>query len=290
MKSSRDENADLTLSVTANKLAIGEIQRLICPYCGGGSSGEVSLRMVRAGQDVTFWRCYRDKCGEHGTVQGGAATKVQRPIQGSSRTVHPLTAPTELLPPRVVKVIEHRYKILPTTISRNHWKWIPARTGLVMPVRNWWGFTIGDQVKALEGVGRPISGPKTVSYPSDSNALWLHFPVGMQWRGGAVWLVEDVISATRIAQAGADAVALMGTYLSQEGAQHLHRLGKRRIFVALDPDTWSKPCPTAVTLASKIALFFDLVRPVHITKDPKDMGHNELTDVLALAYDKGRTQ
>src|SRR3990167_976114 len=48
-------------------LPLGESKRLLCPFCKGGSTGELSLSVKRVESGILY-NCKRASCGKHGIV------------------------------------------------------------------------------------------------------------------------------------------------------------------------------------------------------------------------------
>lgn len=269
-----------TLKIAAAGIEPGKVDRMICPFCDGGSSREVSCRLVRANPVLVFWRCFRDSCGRHGVINDGFVGEVKEPVYKPSEG-NPYLGQMELLPPFVVKYIWKRYDIDPHTITREMWKYNKTTRAIVMPIWNWMGFRLGHFVKAFS---KDVS-QKKMTFWEETDQPKAHFPVSCPREDTDIWIVEDIISATRIAQEGYDAVALLGTYMSPQVAAALRNAGKERLFVALDGDTWGtkKTNPAPVALKKSFGMLFDTIKLLHIgDQDPKDMSLKELHDMLRI--------
>lgn len=266
------------IKLAATALADRQRTRIVCPFCEGGSTEEVSMSITKANPKLLFWRCFRNSCGRHGVISDGFIGEPKEPVH-KGREPTPFLGRTELLPPSVVQFIKSSYGIKPATINREHWKFCTSTKGLVMPIWSWLGYQIGNIVKNYAK-----DSPKVMSYWDKPDAVKACFPLTGPHKGSDLWIVEDIISATRIAQKGYDACALMGTWMPLTLAQHLRAIDKERLFVALDADTWktNERVPAPVRIQKRYQLMFDTVKLVRILHDPKDMNDAELNETLRV--------
>jgi len=104
--------------------------------------------------------------------------------------------------------------------------------------------------------------------------------VNQSWYGdiapASVWLVEDQMSAMRLAAYGERAVALIGTELTQSKVYELQRNFVTRVNIALDADATT----TAFKLAQQWGPAFKECRVTILTADIKDMKLTDIKDML----------
>ena len=107
--------------------------------------------------------------------------------------------------------------------------------------------------------------PKALTYihPDVPRCGWYH-----SGRESIVVIVEDCISAMRIASLGFTAVALLGTYMPPKVIEELLKWKNGRTYIlALDPDAIEKALDIAATYG---AIFPGGLRVVNLQYDPKD--------------------
>jgi hypothetical protein len=94
-----------------------------------------------------------------------------------------------------------------------------------------------------------------------------------------VVVVEDQISALKVAQFGELVACIMGSSFNTDIVRDLapHQL-KGGILLALDPDAQAK----AQNIRLKWGGYFEKCRIVALPADPKDLSENELREALQL--------
>lgn len=174
-----------------------------------------------------WYKCHRDKCGLAGLREGlEPGTNTERPA------FNPRPYPYDLSAPRM-----------------EHWLWdkLDAEPSLMRAA--WLGVYVRrDREEELVWEVRDYDwrsrGHVSRSYPSKRIATWRveegPFVAFFGPRCPRLWIVEDPVSAARIALAGHSALALLGTHLSTDAraelGRYLKRLDKPLVRVALDPD------------------------------------------------------
>lgn len=135
-----------------------------------------------------------------------------------------------------------------------------------MPVRGPTGKARGCVLRRLDGTK-----PKVRSYPDADHPLdapwlaWFHHPALS--RHGPCIVVEDVLSAMRLEQAGHSAVSLLGTDLSEAKALELRRWCPT-VVVALDADAIGRAISHALRHSFEVR---------RLAADFKDMTEEQLT-------------
>lgn len=225
--------------------------------------------MTRAAGGV-WYKCHRDKCGLAGF----------KPDPDQSAPAMPVPFPARPYPFN---------RALP---SPDHWVWdrlaVPfggrtaeraARLGL---------FTRADDTNELVWEVRDYDwsarGHISRVYPDKIVRTWkeLEGP----WTGyvalvrsPVVWVVEDMMSAARVAIEGGNAIALLGTHFSVEAQKELGGYlarfpeGDRKIIVALDPDAAETGARMTRDLTFRLG-YATIFQP--LKSDPKDMDPGEL--------------
>jgi hypothetical protein len=91
-------------------------------------------------------------------------------------------------------------------------------------------------------------------------------------------IVEDQLSAMKVAQAGVRAVALLGNGINVEGVRDICREKPSVVTIALDPGAEG----AAQSLARKWGLYWNRTRVVALEADPKDLPKADLLEELGL--------
>jgi hypothetical protein len=116
-----------------------------------------------------------------------------------------------------------------------------------------------------------------LNYKEILDQPWQHWAYT---KGDRIFVVEDIPSAERLAQAGVGAVALVGTHASDDCVDEMVEVAKGRpIFLALDKDAVGKSFAILDRLSLRARAFVALL-PVDI----KDMTHGELVSWLNGGY------
>ena len=164
-----------------------------------------------------------------------------------------------------------RYSLEPSEISKAGLG--EADTKLYIPVRDKNGKEVGYVLRKLD---KSQAGPKSVLHIDEDCAILSWYPkgYGLDQKSKLV-IVEDQLSAIR-ASTYMDAVALIGTNLSENKVADIIKAKKRRVIIALDKDATGK----AAILVKKYRVLFDSVELLPLDKDLKDMSRDELEDLL----------
>lgn len=254
-----NERAWLTLE--GANLDVGDSARVLCPFCKGGTTGEVSFVITRTDRGLNG-HCYRATCSNFVYVKDRHTLTGQKGKKFNKRVYQGETYnPSKKLLAR----FNNTYQITPIEAKREGLKYTDNKR-LSFPVYDEHGKSFGVLNKRTEYT--TDNGPKWIAYFSRPTSK-LHYPKANQ---GAVFerhivLTEDIISAIRIAQF-APAVAILGTTLTWEQAAELARKTKRLI-LALDPDTGGLRAMVKIVKRYN-ALFKDGILIKALWYDPKD--------------------
>lgn len=259
--------------------------RECCPFC---AAPERSLSVTRRSHRI-FYHCFRASCAASGSF----------PIFGTA------FLPTESIGKGVIAAKDRRYRgsLLPLAdIDRIYFK---ERFRLLKPVSIWlseerrYVFDIYDSHGQLRGylercaswkgiIPSPrvehdwAGGPKTKLYMEDADDVPLawYSPTRVYQERGLV-LVEDCLSAMRVAERGWYAAALLGTYLDYSRVEEIAAWRKKNItggpvYLALDADATA----TALTAARKWSGMLADIRVVILRRDLKEERPESLPGII----------
>ena len=203
--------------------------RVVCPSCGGGRTKERSC-LVFDRDGVQLYRCFRASCEHPRGIYSGTVdlTSVQRVVRWPD---------VGLLPSHRMRWAADKFHLTNDDLSRLRPMWTADHGG-----RYWYPIT-DERGAANGGVARSYwTTPKSLTF-TDSWGMgaWYACP-----SSDCIWLVEDQVSACKMAQHHTT-VALLGVGLSSQLARHLATLGKP-VVVALDGDALG----VAVKLSEKL--------------------------------------
>jgi hypothetical protein len=229
--------------------------KTVCPKCDGGRSGELSLS-VNEGEDGIVWlRCWRASCGWRSlTLTDPTATVERRPM----KKVTVYREPIEPLAYGDLNLrLRKRYGIDMVYAQGHGWGASPDGKTLIMPVRCPYGGVRGH-------VTRTFTDPKRCYTYKATAQPWLDW-----WGrvGSPLIVVEDTISACRLAGLGYRTVALLGTSISNPQAKEIATAADRcPVYLALDRDAFVKSLDHAKRHAHIVQFL-----PVCLTEDIKNM-------------------
>lgn len=258
----------------AESLPIGGVSRSICPVCRGGTTGESSFCVGRE-PDRVWWKCFRGSCSSYPGVTGGERLP-QAEVNRRLDRLKPYQGWSGNLEGKDLDYFLDRFELSNPDMK------LGLNYAYLIPYRNVWGQVRGHILRQPSWQGppwapRPVDEtlPKTKVYPSSTEPVqgWYRAPDNHN-----VVLVEDSISAMKVAEAGLTAVALLGVGLNAEKVRDIARFGPRSVTFALDPDAQSQ----AAQLARKWGLYFERTRVVALECDPKDIPLDELRGELGI--------
>ena len=254
------------IKMQALELLVGESTNTYCPFCG--ATHEAKLSLTRKADGILY-NCYRASCGRGGFVTSSPSNWARADLP--KRPVHK-EYETEELPDDIRDFIQSAYGISYLTIEAEGWTYARESNRLIMPLRSRLVHTFGLCAKALPSRFGKASSPKVLMHYTSEDALRLHFPLCISYSSNALVLVEDILSATKLAALGIPTAALLGTHISTEVLSYL-ATQYESLTVALDPDATVK----ALRLKAEAELFFlGGIIVVPMRKDPKDTPESEL--------------
>jgi len=261
----------------------GATERFVCPVCHGGSSGERSLAITKGEAFGYLFYCHRASCGARGAqmfYDGGATTPApppklyplpntgSRPVNVGDLSPHYLA---QLF--RVFNLGQEHLVI----DALNYYEVNTVHRGcLRFKCRGADGRELGYHDRAIG----EASGKKYVRNWPNSDLFLASYvnPEYVTHRASApMWIVEDILSAIRIADLGGAATCIFGTNLTEAHLRHLERSGFRRYKLALDKDATVKSIDACRTFRDEY--LFDVV-PVLMWDDAKDMKRDELIELI----------
>ncbi len=246
-------------------LDVGDQSRILCPGCGGGSTQEKSLSVRVTEEGTTVYQCFRASCDVAGAAGGtgrprttASPKKVHKRWEGET-TALPESIETEVFESWRLDIPEHWYwtEDMGGRIAMSIRSPQNTHRGWVLRVRpdNKWART--KAYTYFEQAGTPkASWYKTLPH---ANTV----------------LVEDVPSALRAAPY-MNAVALLGTNVSEEAAYEIAEHQTGRVIIALDADATTQ----AIRLAQEYRLIWRDVGVAILTKDLKDQTEEELWETI----------
>ena len=247
-------------------LSVGESTKAYCPFCDNNPNYAPSLSITR-GENGILYNCYRDSCSGRGmigsirnnTVCGTVPSFTPNPYTGYSRT-----------PDKVdLAQLLNKYEITEKEVANHGIKSIEG--GWLTPIYSSGGYMFGYTTKYFK------SKLKAIHY-LEEETCGLHYVIQTEalWTKPAI-LVEDTISGIRVGRF-AHAIVLLGTVLNDKRVRDILNHYYADIVVALDPDA----IDTAIRMKNKYSLFFNTFRIAVLSKDPKDLSHEQLKKELDL--------
>lgn len=272
------------IEIDALHLSIGESETdLVCPFCGGGRSGERTFGITRIDTGLLY-NCYRASCadGRGFTATRGDLLTGSKPV-AKSKWKGPYRGEF-----RPLKRSDREYFANRFDLERPYIGFIGVNESdhYVLEVKTMDGYVRGYVVRRGCWSGYPAcerraesSGPKSRAYSNTDGGLLLswHNPdvSNARWTGNII-VVEDQISAAKVAQAGYTGVALTGSYLGEDKVKEIARYKPAKLVIALDADATGE----AFKAARKWGLAFPAVQVLQLEKDIKDMKRSEVEKLL----------
>lgn len=229
--------------------------RTVCPACQGGKQREESLSIRSAGEGMLKISCWRASCGFYAVSFVDPAARWQL---SNFKEGRPLLHETFPIDADLEAILVNDYGLRPPVYLQHGWKQLRAGD-LVMPVMSPVRLTRGHMTRTFDETKR-VSSYKETSQPWID---WWYSPMPSK----AIVIVEDQLSACRLAGLDYTAVALLGTNMSTEDAQEISATAQQRpVYLALDRDAFQK----SLTLARRHAHILPM-RPVCLDKDIKNI-------------------
>jgi len=253
------------VELTAQTLSKGESLRSICPKCNGGISEEKSFLCSRDHGGVVFYKCFRATCNYRGklVIGDGEAGLVPR-----IRKLHSFTRDLEELLPSQVEWWRWRFGITPGPDVY----WCPSLKRDAIRV-------YGPQGQHRGWVLRDWTGTepnKAISYPERDEPFigWCRDNQKKEFSNYCI-VVEDLISARKVADSGFTGVALNGTTMNWEVAFEINEHYKE-IELALDIGTMKQ----MIEYRDQFSTLFDKIRIWTLGADLKYVSRDRIRNAI----------
>lgn len=244
---SRPDNGMLSeLRMLGEGLPIGTTTNgEICPRCGGGRTAERSLSVTRMDALRLAYCCHRATCGLRGFIGGtfSSSTSVSVPSDRGTKTTELYSAETQGLGEDWLYELGGLYRFSEDEIRRLGWTEEVNSCWLVVRIRQPDGKERGVHTRSRKWDGQSSA---TRDYRGESAPWmgWFFRHDGGRTEEGEkspIVLVEDVLSAAKVATSGFRAASLMGCNLSLDQFLEAQEAAKGNpIVLALDRDATDK--------------------------------------------------
>lgn len=254
------------IRLIAESLSEGDRTRTVCPFCGGGSSGERSLNVtVRDG--VTLYNCHRASCEKgHGAYGGWVVRTSQQPVRQAQR-VTPYEGELEHLDAEWREYLGAKIGWTEWHLEQGRPLYAPDDHRVAFPifspmgVRRGWVLRSYEPFASLKALTRMDVEEPHLSYYRPNNSPW-------------IVVVEDVPSAVR-ASRYVDSVALCGSGCSTDYAMEI-AAHYQRVVWALDADATRH----ALRLCRQHTILFEASQVLVLERDIKDESEERLCEIM----------
>lgn len=278
-------SAILEIQRLAAELARGEETRIVCPHCGGGSSGERSLSIRRIKPFVANYTCWRATCDlGYGNVTLRGDGKVlynsrmaPRDVQKQDRSIR--SAP---LLERHARYLKRYYRLTDELLAYGQVK-STSRGGRIIynifsPDRKRRGKTVRMYKELLTTDSVPVSLPKCINELNNEKAIsqsWYYKGRELRKQTDTLIVVEDIVSALRV-NPYYDSVALLGTVFNSAKQREIRMQGYKNVIICLDKDATR----TAARYSKTAGVNVPGLKVKFLNKDIKNMDDNELQEFV----------
>lgn len=236
---------------------------------------EASFNLTVVEHGKAKYLCHRATCGAHGSVFGAAGFVIQAGnSQGSRKGVHdPFRGATGPLGGEWVSELSRLYSLREDEAIRHGWLEEIDSGRLVVCIRSPTNEHRGVQLRESRGA----SGSRSRDFrETDGNWMGWFYPSTRVSESPTV-LVEDVISAAKVAQAGFVAASLMGCNLSLDLLLEGANRGDFPCYLALDRDATGK----AIEYSQRYRFLVNgNLIPILLSKDIKYHTEEEIQDMI----------
>jgi hypothetical protein len=253
-------------------LGDGVTSSVVCPFCSGGKTKEVSFSLTREGMNLLYL-CHRATCGRKGRVWLGEKPPEQ--AQKPSFTPRIFDSPTRILTDDEMGILWNSYRLGYPDVNRHGLRAsISAVARLVVPVRAPDGRVRGFETRWLVPKGGTGHGAKTLHYRHTEDPWQGWFFPRDEREYKVVVMVEDVLSAIKVSRQF-PAVSVMGSYVDRPRIMEVIKTSPRAcIKLALDKDATGK----ALEFKEKFRFFVPDLQVVPLDRDMKYMDDDEIRD------------
>lgn len=258
------------LRLLASGLSVGASSNgETCPFCNGGRGRERSLSLKRVDETRVLYRCFRATCGRFGSLTGTSYTS-SNPSNLRVKSRNVFSSDTRELGERWISELSSRFGFPRSYTGGLGWKETVDDGRLVVPICSPDGVERGIETRSSNlYMG---SAPKTLHY-RESDDPWMGWYGVAAAKSRGIVLVEDVISAAKVALAGFAAASLMGSHVSLDHALEAAEVGDA-VSLALDRDATYK----AIGFRKRFAALLDLkVIPLQ-----RDLKYESPEDIVSI--------
>ena len=265
----------LQIKELALDLEVDSSIRVLCPFCTGGSSGELSFSITRSREGLLF-NCFRDMCHERGFVGLLRGDLVLPPSGVQDRLRRRLLGPYRGLLSEVSRESEvwflERFEIPPQVLAECGVSWAPTEARYYLPIRGPHARSLGYSLRTFY----PKDGmPKVFTFKEDDGMELMAWYIS-NYEDTRVVLVEDQISAMKLKFLGLNSIALIGTHLNEARMMEILAYFSQ-VTIALDADATSR----ALKFKKQFSLFCTQGCKVQIlAQDIKDTKLKELRRIF----------
>ena len=236
----------------------------LCPSCKGGATGEKSMSVGRT-NGLLWWKCHRNSCPFGGGARVGDGEGGGPKRKGMQYVVEPLFDD-------MVQYLSEKFDIDEHAIQST-WLWTDDYTGrVVMPIFNEHNHRCGDLLRSYYSKEPKALINRLDNYQGGSWFNNTKYPTG-------IVVVEDQPSALKLsAVPGVNAIALLGTSLSDELSNRIHAAYPGvPVIISLDQDATS----TALLTVVKARRFIKSIKMIPLNKDIKEMNKKEFDEYVS---------
>ena len=266
----------------AEEVPEDQTMRFVCPVCEGGSDHEKSLAITRFDNITVKWFCHRASCGARGESYSPGLPSRQRARPKPEVDIFYECQPVhrETVLPYLATYFERRLgedyaKILSTYEVSTL---IDDPNLIQYKLRDYNGEQLGFLHQRHHPSYKKTSRIYKTAYPNrpiyGCYGFLTSFP-----RSSQVWLVEDCLSAIKLAKAGARAIALLGTHTPEQLIARLHNAYDKDIdfLLCLDWDAAGQAVRDGQRVRQNLGVE---ITPVFLRKDLKDSPDSYIFDLL----------
>ena len=256
-------NVNRDIILYADEIPEGGRLRVVCPTCGGGSKGEVSLNLAVT-DGVLLWKCHRASCkerGGYGSGLGFVRTKLEaEPAQSKT---NPYEGRVAYLEPEWIEYLRDTIGWQEEHLEIGRPRLALDENRVAYPIFSPLGARRGYVLRSYDRRERT----KTLTYMDVEEP---HLSWYRHINSPTVVVVEDIPSAVR-ASLYTDAVALCGAECNTEYAAEIAQY-YRHVVWALDADATAQ----AINLAREHNLLFESSNVLVLERDFKDQAEEEI--------------
>ena len=248
------------ISLEGSNLQAGETVTILCPECDGGTSKAKTLSITKKESGSIAFICFRDSCQIKGYLKASGGSPVKKEITKKKPLVAEklIEAQHEEVPPPTELLVQEKYNV---SLTKHYCRWDSKMERVLMPI-------FDSDVELRGYIARSYTGaePKALTFKEADYAGPAWYTTGFIPTSSLI-IVEDPVSAMSLNDLGVDAVALLGTHISEETATMINREFYKTVYLSLDVDAFAKAVKSHTLLQNcKLAA---------LPKDIKDMSVKE---------------